>query len=387
MDVLVAMGSSVAFAYSVVVAVALTERSMMASGDLAWSTTAAAAAMVVPGLWFATLGSRRTGWGLLVAGVAVVGACLWLWARFMDPASFESVEVLRIALTYGLAVGVVVVVLGGAIREAYGGYDTRRLADVAILAMVVAILAAAILVGAPLELLVIIVVLPLLGYPLLRGGTHRLLERLILGEMRQRAAVEAIERERERLAREIHDEPLQRLAAVARSLDTREGLAEEASILRSVSAQLRDVAVELHPPVLADLGLAAALAEIVDRLVHESGASITAAIEPSMGDGLPPRAPDDVELAVCRIAQEALGNAVRHSGARRIDLQARVRPDAIELVISDDGVGIDRVAMGQATQRGHVGLRSMAERAELIGASLRIEPARPGTRVVLTWPS
>ena len=182
-------------------------------------------------------------------------------------------------------------------------------------------------------------------------------------------------------------DPLQRLAAVAQRLDTRDELSDEAAIVRSVSGQLRDLSVRLHPPVLEDLGLGPALADLGERLEQESGIPIRVTLEDPSPIPSSPRPPGDVELAVYRVAQEALGNAIQHSGAGQIDLQARVRPDQVRLVVQDDGVGIDAVTAREAIPRGHVGLHSMAERSELIGARLRIEPARPGTRVMLTWPA
>jgi signal transduction histidine kinase len=369
------------------VAVVLTERSMMATGDMAWSTTAAAAALVIPGSWFVLFGWRRASVGVLVAGVAVVATGLWLSARFMDPALFEGTEALRILVTYGLAVAIVALVIGRAVREAYGGYDVRRLSDVLLLAVVAAALAITLLLGVPPEGIILVIVVPILAFPLLRRGAHGTLERLILGDLRRRASVEAVERERERLAREIHDEPLQRLAAVARRLDAQPDMAVEADLVRSVTSELRDVAVQLHPPVLTDLGLAAALADLVDRLEGDTGMTFEASFDDAAAGGQAARAPADVELAAYRIVQEALTNAVRHSGAERIELRGRLRPDEIELVIHDDGVGLDRIATREATRRGHVGLHSMRERAELVGGTLRIERARPGTRVVFRWPS
>lgn len=369
------------------IAVALAARPLLLTGDVAWSTTAAVAALVIPGLWFAAYGPRRRRWGRLIAAAAVLVAGAWTWARFIDSSSFETVDGVRFLATYGLAVGIAAVVLGGLVLAGRGGYDVRRLADVTFLALIVGILAAAVVAAVPPGLVLLMVVPLLLVYPLARGRVHAALERLVLGDLRSRAAIEAAERERARLAREIHDEPLQRLSAVARRLDASPDLVEEATAVRAVTSQLREISVQLHPPVLVDLGLGAALEDLVERLALESGMPIAIELDAAPPTGSVVHLPADVELAAYRIAQEALGNAVRHSGAAGIELRVRLRPDALVLVVRDDGVGIDAVATGEAVARGHLGLGSMAERAELIGATLRVEPARPGTRVTLRWPA
>ena len=368
------------------IAVALSARPLLATGDVAWSTTAGVAALVIPGLWFAAYGPRRRSWGQLIAGAAILVAGAWSWARFVDSSSFETADGLRVLVTSGLAVGIAAVVLGGLVLARQGAYDVRRLADVTFLALVVGILAVSIFAAVPPGLVLLVVVPLLLVYPLARGRVHGALERLVLSDLRSRAAIEAVERERARLAREIHDEPLQRLAAVAQRLDGSD-LAAEAAVVRAVSSQLREIAVQLHPPVLVDLGLIAALEDLVGRLEQESAIPIAINLDAASPTGSVVHLSADVELAAYRVAQEAIGNAVRHSGAAGIEVHVRLRPEALVLVVRDDGVGIDAVATREAVARGHLGLGSMAERAELVGASLRVEPARPGTRVTLRWPA
>lgn len=385
--VLLLPGDTRAAAAVAAVAVALTERTLMATGDVAWSTAGAVAAMVLPGLWFVGFGPGPPWVRLLVGTVTAAVTGFWLWARYWQASLFEVADVLRVLLTYGLVIGIVVVVIGGAIREARGGYDVRRLGDVLVIALVMGAVAIAVLAAVAPEPLIIIVAIPLLAYPLVRGRMQLVLDRLVLGDLRSRASIEAVERERSRVSREIHDEPLQRLAALARRLDVSPATAREAAELRLVSSQLRDLSVQLHPPVLADLGLGAALGDLADRLGRTSGMHIAVDLgeDPlSMPAGRPP---PEVELAAYRVAQEALANAVHHSGAQRIGIHGHVQAEVIELVVTDDGVGIDDVAERDAIGRGHVGLRSMAERAALIGARLRIEPAHPGTHVSLTWPA
>ncbi len=375
-----------AAAAAAAVGVALTERSLMATGDVAWSTAGAVAALLVAAMFLAIFGpGPRRARLLLVTTVAVVTG-FWLWARYWDVALFETSDALRLLLTAGLVIAIVVIVIGGAIRASQGGYDPRRLGDVLFIVLLVGLTTIAVLAAVPPVHLAFTVLIPLLLYPLVRGGVRRSLDRLVLGDLRSRAAVEAVERERARTSREIHDEPLQRLAAIMLRLDTRPELADETGALRLVSAQLRDLSVELHPQVLVDLGLEAALTDLAGRVERESGTRIILDVDEPPSTLSSSRPPGEVELAVYRIAQEAVGNAVRHSGAQMIEVTVRARSDEVSLVVHDDGVGLDAVAAREATQRGHVGLHSMAERAELIGAQLRIEAAKPGTRVTLRWP-
>jgi signal transduction histidine kinase len=155
-------------------------------------------------------------------------------------------------------------------------------------------------------------------------------------------------------------------------------------MLQEVSGQLRGVTMQLHPPILADLGLALALDFLVEEAQRTASARVRLERE-TAEDGA--RAPADVELAAFRIAQEALTNAIRHSAARVIVVQALVRPAEVRVSITDDGVGLDRVATSEALVRGHVGLRSMSERAGVVGGELLIDDARPGTRVTFRWPA
>ena len=312
---------------------------------------------------------------------------LWLWARYWDVALFETSDALRLMLTAGLIIAIVVFVIGGAIRASQGGYDPRRLGDVLFIVLLVGLTTIAVLAAVPPVHLALTVLIPLLLYPLVRGGVRRSLDHLILGELRSRAAVEAVERERARTSREIHDEPLQRLAAIMLRLDTRPELVDEAGALRLVSAQLRDLSVELHPQVLVDLGLEAALTDLAGRVERESGTRIILDVDEPPSTLSSSRPPGEVELAVYRIAQEAVGNAVRHSGAQMIEVTVRARSDEVRFVVHDDGVGLDAVAAREATQRGTSACTPWLSEPSSSGRSCASRPPEPGTRVTLRWPA
>jgi two-component system, NarL family, sensor histidine kinase UhpB len=189
------------------------------------------------------------------------------------------------------------------------------------------------------------------------------------------AALRAQEEERTRIARELHDEVNQSLTGLLLRLEAvREGappelepqLAETKQLANQAMRELLSLARQLRPTALDDLGLAAAIAGQVDQV---SGPGLVADLsqEGDFSD-----LPSDVQLVVYRVAQEALANAARHSGAGRIDVILRRAGDGVELEVSDDGRGF---AFDQS-ERG-LGIAGMRERALLVGADLTIE-SRPG---------
>jgi two-component system NarL family sensor kinase len=210
------------------------------------------------------------------------------------------------------------------------------------------------------------------------------IEDALFGDVREAAAAEAAEAERARLARDLHDVPLQELVAVIRRLEIMPGTEAESEDLRSLAGHLRNVATELRPPVLDDLGLPAAL----DYLAEESTSStlpVSADIVDDTGFGAERRPPADVELAMYRIASEAVGNAVRHSGGTRIRIAGSVAPGRVELTVADDGAGLAPDAAREAAKRKRMGLASMRRRAQAIDAELSIDGSARGTQVRIAW--
>jgi signal transduction histidine kinase len=223
----------------------------------------------------------------------------------------------------------------------------------------------------------------LLAYPFWRRAAGRWFEQLVVGRLRRDAEIRAIEEERGRLAREIHDAPLQELSAVIRRLDDVPVAAGEVSALRNVAAQLRDVATALHPPVLEDLGLAAALDDLGEALAasHRDWEINVEVDDLTQGR----RAGIPVEIAAYRIAQAAAGNSLRHSTGHRLGIIASVAPDAIDLSVTDDGGGIAERTVQLARRTGHFGMDSMRQRAEAVGGQVTIDSASDGVRVRFVW--
>jgi two-component system, NarL family, sensor histidine kinase UhpB len=200
------------------------------------------------------------------------------------------------------------------------------------------------------------------------------------------AALHAQEEERARVARDLHDEVNQsltglllRLEAVRESAPPElEGeLAETKALANQAMTELLSLARQLRPTALDDLGLVAAIGGQVEQLGRgEIDARLE--VEGDFSD-----LGDDAQLVVYRVAQEALTNAARHSGAKRIEVQLRRSEDGgVLLEVADDGRGF----AFDESERG-LGIGGMRERALLVGGELTIE-SRPGagTKVHLTVP-
>lgn len=195
---------------------------------------------------------------------------------------------------------------------------------------------------------------------------HRLLMRL----------EDAQEEERRRIAADIHDDPIQVISAadlraqrLARQISDPE-LRAEVEALQATLAQaverLRHLLFELRPPSLDREGLVAAL---------RAYASGREGPEILVEDQLTGEPASDIRGLLYRIAQEALTNARKHSGAARVTVSVVSEEGGIRLRVVDDGVGFD--TSSRAPDRGHIGLPTMVERAELAGGRCRIE-SEPG---------
>ena len=192
-----------------------------------------------------------------------------------------------------------------------------------------------------------------------------------------RAALTAQERERSRIARELHDEVGQALTAVMLQLErtsqradgpVRGGLEEAREGLRASLEDVREIARRLRPEALDDLGLASALAALTNDVSRRTGVRVQRRLASDL------RALElDEELVVYRVAQEALTNVARHSEALRAWVSLGPGDDGrVTLTVRDAGRGFD-----MTEHAGGTGLRGMRERAVLIGASFDIQ-SRPG---------
>ncbi len=199
------------------------------------------------------------------------------------------------------------------------------------------------------------------------------------------------EEERQRIAKEIHDEPIQSLIHLCRQLDAameddgasdrlREQLADLRALATGITEDLRRLSKGLRPPSLDDLGLPAAVRRIVSDLGRRQGIEVELRVE---GDRA--RLGRDLELGLFRIAQEALNNVEKHAEATRASVRLSFARREVRLEVVDDGRGFN--AAGDWTRSGSLGLLGMQERATLLGGHLRVvtAPGR-GTRIVATLP-
>jgi PAS domain S-box-containing protein len=191
----------------------------------------------------------------------------------------------------------------------------------------------------------------------------------------------AQEGERRRVARDIHDSLCQHLAVLAAEIGGIAGDHPGSSLVNQrlqaareralrIVAEARDIARQLHPAILEDLGLAKALQSLCDDFGQLNGIPVAFRVL-----GGPP-SPFPIEAASCvyRIAQEALNNVATHAQAKHLSVLLSSRRRDLRLTVRDDGVGFDPIAVRGA---GGLGLVSMEERARLAGGTLRVK-ARAG---------
>ncbi len=202
--------------------------------------------------------------------------------------------------------------------------------------------------------------------------------RIAQARLQRDLIVTVTEAERSRLAAELHDVALQELTLLVRRLDA-SGDEVGAGIARSVSERLRELCGELHLPILDELGAGPALDWLVQQVANATGENVLLERTDTA------RPPAGVELAVFRVAQEAISNAVKH-GRPPIVVRYATSDAAASLSVDDTGPGLDIGRGPIAPRPGHYGLATMQQRADQIGALLSIR-AWPGggTRVSLEW--
>ena len=205
----------------------------------------------------------------------------------------------------------------------------------------------------------------------------------------------AIEEERKRVARELHDDTAQALVALGRNLDAlildedqnpeaRQRAEEIRSLADSILRNVRRFSRDLRPSLLDDLGLVPAVEWLTEDLSQQTGVSAQLDVL-----GLSRRMEPDVELSLFRIAQEALSNVRRHSHATQVTVRLSFADKRVRLVVKDNGLGFvpnERPA-DLSSARG-LGLRGMRERAELIGGAFAVasSPGK-GTTIEVNAPA
>ncbi|HVD01970.1 MAG TPA: sensor histidine kinase [Candidatus Dormibacteraeota bacterium] len=209
------------------------------------------------------------------------------------------------------------------------------------------------------------------------------------------AIFQAVEAERLRIARDLHDGPAQVLADLvlkAEILDriaqrTPEALPAELeefrSLVRNAVADMRRFMFDLRPDSLDDLGLVATMKRFSSEYQDRTG--ITCRFNVSGEDR---RVGSQLEEAIFRIIQEALNNVQKHSGAKTAEVVVTIQPGRVAARIRDDGSGFDPANPPRADGRQQLGLRGMRERAEALGGSMRVSSeAGRGTELEVEFPT
>jgi signal transduction histidine kinase len=203
---------------------------------------------------------------------------------------------------------------------------------------------------------------------------------------RLRHSLRAAEAERRRWARELHDETLQSLAGLRlllssglRSDDPQASVDASREAVDQLSQEienLRRLITELRPAALDDLGLGPAIESLVERAATTQGLETALTLE--LGDD---RLPLELETAVYRVVQEALGNAVRHAGATRVAIRVERTFTSVEMEVTDDGGGFDPAQVTSG-----FGIVGMHERAALADGRLDVDSSPDGTSVRGSFP-
>lgn len=200
-----------------------------------------------------------------------------------------------------------------------------------------------------------------------------------------REVTRAQERERSRIARDLHDVVAQDLTILARKLDELDdgrgdaNPAQARELADDILDTVRHVSRGLRPPALEDLGLLPALRSLATDLDQRTSIETTVHVE-----GNPHRLPHEIELTLYRIAQEALHNAERHGDPDRVTITVTFTNDHAQVSINDDGRGFDADDPPEGTETGGgLGLLGMRERAALAGGTLHIT-SDPGAGTTVT---
>jgi signal transduction histidine kinase len=214
-------------------------------------------------------------------------------------------------------------------------------------------------------------------------------------DLSERVATDALRRvvagqelERQRLARELHDETGQALTSILLGLKGIEEATSEDDVRRSVLAlrelvvstlhDVRRLAIELRPKALDDFGLVPALERLAETFAEQTNVDVQ--VEAALADA---RLAGEVETALYRIVQEALTNVIKHANAKTVSVVLTRKGEGVVAVIEDDGRGFDP----DADHDERLGLLGMRERIALVGGRLTVESAAErGTTVAVEVP-
>jgi signal transduction histidine kinase len=197
--------------------------------------------------------------------------------------------------------------------------------------------------------------------------------------------IERYEKERLRLALDLHDSILNQLAVLRTNLGDAPLSAKFHQAYEELTHRMREIVSDLRPPMLM-YGLKPAIEELADNLMERSGDKVRITVN-VLANG--ERYPQNIEQHLFRIVQEACENALRHAHAETIEITGQLSPEQIDLTIEDNGMGFDlgeQLELDSLLADNHFGLAGIVERVHLIGAEIhpRSSP-QTGTAIRVVW--
>ncbi len=184
--------------------------------------------------------------------------------------------------------------------------------------------------------------------------------------------------ERRRIARELHDDLAQHVTAVKMDIDASGRDRNLSDAMGAILQKIRETSYLLHPPLLDEAGLRAALHWYVDGLMQRSKLQISLTFHPDVLQGVP----KEIEMTIFRIVQEALSNVFRHAASESARVEIVGQSEQIVVRVRDYGKGVSpRIARMESSAQLGVGITGMRERVRQLGGDLLITRAEPGTLV------
>jgi PAS domain S-box-containing protein len=184
--------------------------------------------------------------------------------------------------------------------------------------------------------------------------------------------------ERRRIARELHDDLGQQLAAIKMLIPKNAANEEAVQLVGDASITVRNLSYLLHPPLLDETGLRSALDWYIEGLAKRSGIEISLTITPHIF----PRLSRDIETTIFRVVQESLTNVYRHAKSESVKVELSKKADWVEVRVRDYGKGVPHDLSGFSREsRLGVGISGMRERVRQFGGELTVKRAEPGTVV------
>lgn len=208
------------------------------------------------------------------------------------------------------------------------------------------------------------------------------------------AMVQGQEQEKKRLALELHDDTIQRLIIIGQTVQLLKLDANSAQLLPDLNRvgdlvndsidSIRMFIKELRPTYLEKLGLIPSLRELIVQIKESTSTAIVINLET---EGTAYRLQGDIELTIYRIAQSAISNIVRHSGANKAMVRLAFHAGQVELSIEDNGIGFYVPDDTRLLKNANFGLMGMQERADLVGAQFTVQTSPGnGTKITITIP-